>query len=99
MAKSKETTELEGTPIEEVSVQEIIEAIKPKTLYVRRQSQRIPSETNVSELPQLYYQLDVVSTQTLIENIIKPIEQVNTAPSKTDTKSIPIPEIETQTII
>ena len=67
MAISKETTELEGTPIEEVSVQEIIEAIKPKTLYVRRQSQRIPSETNVSELPQLYYQLGVVSTQTLIE--------------------------------
>ena len=67
MAKSRETTELEVTPIEEVNAQEIIEAIKPKTLYVRRQSQRIPSETNVSELPQLYYQLDVVSTQTLIE--------------------------------
>ena len=41
MAESKETNELEVTSIEEINTQEIIEAIKPKALSVRRQSQRI----------------------------------------------------------
>ena len=51
MAKPKEITELEVTPIEEINTQEIIEAIKPKAVIVRRQSQRILSETNLSEQP------------------------------------------------
>ena len=48
MAKPKETNELAITPTEEKNTQELIEAIKPKALSVRRQSQRILSETNVS---------------------------------------------------
>ena len=97
MAKSKETNELMITPIEEKNTQELIEAIKPKALSIRRQSQRILSETNLSELPQLDSQQEEFSTQTLIENIIKPFETANTEPSKTETISIPEPD--TQTII
>ena len=97
MAKPKETNELVITPIEEKNTQELIEAIKPKALSIRRQSQRILSETNLSELPQLDSQQEEFSTQTLIENIIKPFETANTEPSKTETISIPEPD--TQTII
>ena len=97
MAKPKQTTELEITPIEEINTQEIIEAIKPKAVIVRRQSQRILSETNLSEQPQLDSQPEDFSTQTLIENITKPTEKANPEPFKTITTSVP--EIDTQTII
>ena len=47
MAEFLTTNVLEVTPCEVISIQEIIEAIKPKPLHATRQSQRKVLETNL----------------------------------------------------
>ena len=100
MAESLATNTLkEVTPCDVISTQEIIEAIKPKPLHATRQSQRKVVKTDL--LPDSYllenFQLDEVSTQTLMENIKKPIGQSKIIPTRTEITTIP--ETDTQTII
>ena len=99
MAEPLTTNFLKLTPCDLISTQDIIEALKSKPLHATRQSQRKVVKTDL--LPDSYllenFQLDEVSTQTLMENIKKPIGQSKIIPTRTEITTIP--ETDTQTII